>query len=272
MTEREMEDLTWNYPEKILNEPLVQVDRQLFSCVGSCDLLFKDHLDRLLVVELKKGKLGRGAIEQLHDYFGMVKKKFPGRPVELMVLANSIPEERRLACERLDIEWREISVKKFRDVAKGVGYVFASEKVDTEQVVADDQAQTRRSPPIFSGGSLGPTFYHEASVLPASDEIVEEIDLSKKLMYRNELRQWRLAALTDVRRSSSPRAFKAAYIPDEVQEFIRGKLDGAKTEEQVKEVFTEAKAIKKKAPAFPARKNLKFGMGRWLRTLLRRGV
>ena len=127
MTEREMEDLLWEYPEKVLLEPLKQFRRQAVSSVGRSDVVFSDRLDRLLVVEIKRGKLPRGAIEQLHDYFGTLKREFPERPVELMVVANSIPEERRLACERLNIEPREISEKRFRDVAAEVGYTFTSE-------------------------------------------------------------------------------------------------------------------------------------------------
>jgi RecB family endonuclease NucS len=87
-------------------------------------------VDRLLVLEIKRGKLPRGAIEQLHDYFGMLKRQFPTRPVEMMVVANTIPEERRLACEHLNIEPREISEKRFRDVAAEVGYTFRSEIVE----------------------------------------------------------------------------------------------------------------------------------------------
>jgi hypothetical protein len=127
MTEKEMEDLLWEYPEKFLFEKLQQFRRQAVSQVGRTDLVFSDSVGRLLVVELKRGKLPRGAVEQLHDYFGMLKREFPGKPVELMVLANSIPEERRLACEHLSIEAREISEKRFRDVASEVGYVFRSE-------------------------------------------------------------------------------------------------------------------------------------------------
>lgn len=112
------------------------------------------------------------------------------------------------------------------------------------------------------GHEVSPSGIIEASILPTSDETAEEIGLRKKLMYRHEIGQWRLVALTDVRRSVSPRIFKAVYIPDEVQEFIREKLDGARTEEQVKEVFSEAKAITTKDPAFPVRENLKPGRGR----------
>ena len=152
MTEREMEDLLWEYPGKLLNEPLKQYQRQPRSNVGRADLIFTDKLGRLLVVEIKRGKLARGAINQLVDYFGMMKEKFPDKPVELMVVANSIPAERRLACDKYDIDWREISEKKLRDLAEEVGYKFESERrelstappVTTPQhFIAQKSAQTR---------------------------------------------------------------------------------------------------------------------------------
>ena len=46
-----------------------------------------------------------------------------------MVVANHIPMERRLACDKFDIGAVEISQKKFRNVAEEVGYVFKSEAV-----------------------------------------------------------------------------------------------------------------------------------------------
>jgi RecB family endonuclease NucS len=68
MTEHEMEDLVWQHPEKFLNEPLRQFQRQPASGVGRADLIFLDRLDRLLVIELKRGTLARGAVPQLVDY------------------------------------------------------------------------------------------------------------------------------------------------------------------------------------------------------------
>jgi hypothetical protein len=144
-----MEDLLWNYPDKFFNETLAQFQRQPTSEVGRADIVFKDRLNRLLVVELKKGKLQRGAIDQLLDYFGMLKRQFPDTPVELMVVANTIPEERQLACDKHDIGCLEISDKKFRDVAAEVGYEFASEhSLPTEPATAvqvDSIGQTSRS-------------------------------------------------------------------------------------------------------------------------------
>ena len=130
MVEKEMQELLWRYPERFLNEPLRQFAREASSNVGRADLIFEDQHGRLLIIEVKLGKLPRGAIDQLLDYFGMMKLKFPEKPIELMVVANEIPRERQLACESRDIECRVISVKTFHDVAAEVGYVFASEPLD----------------------------------------------------------------------------------------------------------------------------------------------
>ena len=131
MIEREMEDLLWEHPEKLLNEPLRQFQRQPASAVGRADLIFEDRIGRLLVIELKRDTLERGAIMQLVDYYGMLKSRFPDRAIELMVVAPRIPPERRVACEQYDIEAREIPLKRFRDVADEVGYVFGSESRST---------------------------------------------------------------------------------------------------------------------------------------------
>src|SRR5215471_19350643 len=91
MTEREMEDMLWAYPQMFLNEPLDQFQRQPSSGVGRADLVFIDRIDRLLVVELKRDTLERGAISQIVDYYGMMKSRFPEKCVELMVIANRVP-------------------------------------------------------------------------------------------------------------------------------------------------------------------------------------
>jgi hypothetical protein len=128
MTEREMQELLWRYPERLLNEPLKPYAWETSSpVVGRADLVFEDRHSRFLIVEVKRGTLPRGAIDQLLDYFGMMKARFPEKAVELMVVANTIPPERKLICQNYNIECREISEKTFRDLAAEVGYSFASE-------------------------------------------------------------------------------------------------------------------------------------------------
>lgn len=128
-----MQELIWKHPERFFNEPLKQIAWEASSGVGRADLVFEDRHGRLLIIEVKKGKLPRGAIDQLHDYFGMMKQKYPNKAVEMMVVAWAIPQERRLACEHYDIECKEFSERWFREIAAEHGYVFASESQISEK-------------------------------------------------------------------------------------------------------------------------------------------
>ena len=143
MVEREMQELLWLYPERFLNEPLKKFAWETSSTIGRADLVFEDRHGRLLIIEVKRGKLPRGAIDQLLDYFGMMKQRLPDKPVELMVVANLIPAERRVTCESRDIECREISEKTFREVAAEFAYTFVSE---ANLLPATSQAPIRSSP------------------------------------------------------------------------------------------------------------------------------
>jgi len=158
MVEREMQELLWRYPDRLLNEPLKQVAWEESSSVGRADLVFEDRQQRLLIVEVKRGKLPRGAIDQLLDYFGMIKQRFPDRPVEMMVVANLIPSERRIACESRDIECREISEKRFREIAAEVGYIFRSDLAPTpvnfNQIATPKSSRIRETK---AEGKLSPT-------------------------------------------------------------------------------------------------------------------
>ncbi|HEX3744073.1 MAG TPA: endonuclease NucS domain-containing protein [Bryobacteraceae bacterium] len=165
MVEKEMQELLWRYPLQLLHEPLQQFKWEISSDVGRADLVFEDRHGRLLVVEVKRGKLPRGAIDQLLDYFGMMKQKFPGKPVELMVVANVIPQERQLACENRDIECRAISEKTFRDVAAEVGYTFGSES----KVAIPPEAHLRpsRGPDAVNRKEAGSWAYSRAVQSPS---------------------------------------------------------------------------------------------------------
>ena len=57
MTEREMEDLLWEHPEKFLNEPLKQFQRQPASSVGRADLIFLDRIGRFWGAAMKELQL-----------------------------------------------------------------------------------------------------------------------------------------------------------------------------------------------------------------------
>ena len=164
MIEREMEDLLWDHPEKFLNEPLQQFERQPASAVGRADLIFVDRIGRLLVIELKRDTLERGAVTQLVDYYGMLKARFPDKSVELMIVASRIPPERRIACEQFNIEAVEIPQKKFRDIADEIGYIFQSE-VRSPSIVA-----VATSPVEATTGIVQPRRHEHLSQRPTKIE------------------------------------------------------------------------------------------------------
>src|SRR5438128_1058839 len=62
-----------------------------------------------------------------------------------MVVANHIPEERKLACGKHQIEPREISERRFREVAAEAGYIFLSERPSTGSEAAPIQVKAERT-------------------------------------------------------------------------------------------------------------------------------
>lgn len=127
MTEREMEELLWNYPERFFDEPLKKFRRQLTSRIGRSDLIFEDSATRLVIVEIKLGRLPRRAFFQLNEYQEAERTRNPERQLRPILVANIVPQEREAVCAREGIECRAISDKKFREVAAEVGFVFESE-------------------------------------------------------------------------------------------------------------------------------------------------
>ncbi len=118
MNEADMERLIRDYPQEFFDEPLKLVSSQEAFPSGITDLIFEDRQGQLLVVELKRGILQREHVAQLIDYLGDVEARYSDRGVELMVLANVIPPQRRTKLERLGVNFKEIPEIKFREVAK----------------------------------------------------------------------------------------------------------------------------------------------------------
>jgi hypothetical protein len=193
MVEKEMQELLWRYPERFLNEPLERFNWEISSDVGRADLVFEDRHGRLLIIEVKRGKLPRGAIDQLLDYFGMMKLKFSQKPVELMVVANVIPPERQLTCESRDIECRAISEKTFREVAADVGYTFASES---------NMAMLPSESPVGSSGGRHTPDQREAGIWSYSRTVQSPPDVQDFLSRCDEEGRRFFAALFEAQKAS----------------------------------------------------------------------
>lgn len=114
LTEKMMEDQIANRPEEFLGErELVLVSRQLRIGKYVFDLLFQDRFKGKLIVEIQKGTLDRVHTYKILDYYDEYREHHPHDFVELMVVANSVPLERKKRLHALGIEYREIPESRF---------------------------------------------------------------------------------------------------------------------------------------------------------------
>jgi RecB family endonuclease NucS len=107
--EKTMEDLIASNPERYLKESgLKLVDRQLRVGPYRFDLIFEDRTGAKLIVEIQKGTLDRDHTYKILDYYDAYKELNPREFVEVMLVANIIPIERKQRLSSRGISYREI--------------------------------------------------------------------------------------------------------------------------------------------------------------------
>lgn len=129
MLEKDIENLIANYPDEFFpNEGLKLVDQQVK--LGKCfvDIMFTDKYNRDIFLEIKRGTLSREAAGQIIEYYGLLKHEKPGKSIELILCANTIPSERREFLDRNGIECKEIGIPKIEEVASRNGYEFIEDR------------------------------------------------------------------------------------------------------------------------------------------------
>jgi RecB family endonuclease NucS len=109
-SESDIEEVLARHPE-LLEDGLTLVGRQVSVGKLRVDLLYRDRLGDILVVELKKGVIKREHVGQIMDYAGSL---YDGKPVRLMLLSNRVPPSFQRSLEYHGIEWREISEEQLR--------------------------------------------------------------------------------------------------------------------------------------------------------------
>jgi hypothetical protein len=111
-----MEDAIVYDPEKYLNEKGLKLLARQYR-IGSYifDLLFEDRHGGKLIVELQKGTLDRTHTYKILDYYHEYKEKNPRDFIDVMVVANVIPPERKRRLSDLAIDYREIPVGAILD-------------------------------------------------------------------------------------------------------------------------------------------------------------
>jgi hypothetical protein len=114
--EKIMEDLIAEYPERFLGESgLILIERQLKVGPYRFDLMFQDRTGAKLIVEIQKGTLDREHTYKILDYYDEFKERNPKEFVEIMLVANIIPAERKQRLASRGISYREIPLSEFID-------------------------------------------------------------------------------------------------------------------------------------------------------------
>ena len=132
LTEKLMENAIAQNPEKYLEEGLILIKRQYRIGSYIFDLLFQDRHGAKLIVELQKGTLDRNHTYKIFDYYDEYKTQNPEQFVELMIIANRIPRERRERLSSQGISFKEIPESDFFIQA------FRTEAPDSALEPADD--------------------------------------------------------------------------------------------------------------------------------------
>ncbi len=113
-SEKDMEDRIADNPETYLGEKgLTLVGRQVRVGSYIFDLLFEDRHGTKLIVEVQKGTLDRNHTYKILDYYHEFKQRNPAAFIDLMVIANTIPQERKRRLSDWGITFREIPESEF---------------------------------------------------------------------------------------------------------------------------------------------------------------
>lgn len=181
INEKEMEDQIAQDPIRFLGESgLSLVARQLHIDRYIFDLLFQDRHGAKLIVEIQKGTLDRNHTYKILDYYDQYKEENPTEFIEVMVIANCIPAERKKRLQALGVDFREIPEQEFLKHSTATSNNLANEAAmpDSNTAIPVPDA---KSPPSkkgehrsYSFRSLGPSAFVKAvrksiSSLPISN-------------------------------------------------------------------------------------------------------
>ena len=114
LLEKDMEDLIIADPQKYLEEAeLHLISRQYSIGKYRFDLLFEDRHEGKLIVEIQRGTLDRNHTYKILDYFDEFKKNYQNDFIDLVIIANKIPRERRERLHSYGITFFEIPESVF---------------------------------------------------------------------------------------------------------------------------------------------------------------
>lgn len=102
LTEREIEDILVLHPE-LIEDHLTLIGRKEQLENRRTDLTFRDKMERLLLVELKKDVVLEENGEQIEDYFNRIKKSYGGE-LRGLLIGQEIPPSIQSLSDQRNIE------------------------------------------------------------------------------------------------------------------------------------------------------------------------
>jgi len=128
MLEKDIENLIAKYPNEFFPDENLTLISQQYTVQGKrIDILLEDKYKRKIIVEVKRGILTREASGQIIEYYGLLKNENQDSIYEMVLCANIIPNERKLALENIGIECKELGLAFISEVAQKYNYIFTDE-------------------------------------------------------------------------------------------------------------------------------------------------
>ena len=143
MLEKDIENLIAQHPDEVFPKQDFELIAQQYSIEGKrIDILFRDRLNRKVIIEVKRGILNREASGQIGEYYGLLKSKNQTDFYEMILCANVIPKERRLFLESIGIECKELRISFILDLAQKYNYTFIDDQssFDSPSISSIDKA------------------------------------------------------------------------------------------------------------------------------------
>lgn len=154
LREKDLEYLIIKYPDEFIEEGLEFIDNQVsVDDAGRLDILFKTKLNEILVVEVKKGNLTRRDVGQVLEYFGAIKSHYPEKAVHPLLIASSIGPSFKITLDEYGIDYREIPLSKYIEIADKHGEEFDFGAVSIESAPSG-QISDRKSDSNISDSNL----------------------------------------------------------------------------------------------------------------------
>jgi hypothetical protein len=131
ISEKDMENCIIVNPGKYLGETGLKLLSQQYR-IGNYifDLLFEDRHSAKMIVEIQKGTLDRAHTYKILDYYFEYKENNPIEFIELMVIANKVPDERKKRLSDWGVSFKEIPEADFDNQSETI-------KTDENQPTTD---------------------------------------------------------------------------------------------------------------------------------------